>query len=98
MRRQARRVHARREAEAARQRHLSEIAQQEPALWAQVTALVEQKTVQAYDKAVAILVDLHALADDRGQAAAFAARLEALRQTYPRRPGLLRRLRQATLA
>jgi hypothetical protein len=98
---EARRQQARRrrvaEAEARRIRDLEALAEREGETWSEVFALIEQKQGKAYDQAVALLDRLRELARYQGEEAAFQERLNGIYEQYSRRPGLLRRLREAGL-
>jgi uncharacterized Zn finger protein len=87
----------RRQAEAARKKHLEKIARVEDQYWASVPQLIEQKRANTYDEAVQILKDLHDLAEQRGQLPEFQARIRDIRETYPTLRGLHSRLDNAGL-
>ena len=59
--------------------------------------MIATKKTSEYDRAVALLRDLRALAKRRGEEAAFAKRVLDLRAQYPGRPGLQDRLDKAGL-
>lgn len=85
------------EAEAQRIRDLEALASRETETWAEVGRLIERMEGKAYDEAVGLLVKLQELAEYQGEGAAFQARLNRIYAEYPRRSGLLRRLREAGL-
>ncbi|MEW6666055.1 MAG: hypothetical protein AB1512_12640 [Thermodesulfobacteriota bacterium] len=89
---------ARREREAAiaRAKHLDEIADREPKLWAEVDSLIAAKQTKSYDQAVKLLVDLRDLAA-RTKGGDFQQRVDAIRQTHARRSALIERLKKAGL-
>jgi hypothetical protein len=90
----------RRRAEAAERKRLQELdalAQREAETWQEVDDLIEQRTGNAYDEAVQRLVRLRELAIHRDQEAAYARRIDQIREQYSRRSGLLRRMREAGL-
>ena len=59
--------------------------------------MIATKKTSEYDQAVALLRELRALSERRGEEAAFAARVLELRTRYPGRPGLRDRLDKAGL-
>jgi hypothetical protein len=73
---------------AAYARRLDELAAEGEAPWKQVDEMIATKKTSEYDRAVALLRDLRALAKHRGGEAAFARRVLDLRAQYPGRPGL----------
>jgi hypothetical protein len=83
-----------------RQRRLEEaeaLAECEAETWAEVDALIRQMQGKPYGEAVRLLVQLRDLAEYQGERPAFEARLNRIYEEYPRRSGLLRRLREAGL-
>ena len=78
-------------------RRLDELAAEGEAPWKQVDEMIATKKTSEYDRAVALLRDLRALAKRRGGEAAFAKRVLDLRAQYPGRPGLQDRLDKAGL-
>ena len=83
---------------AAYAKRLDDLAASEGELWQRVDKLIETKNVSSYDTAVALLVDLRALAERGGRPQEFGERVRALRALYSRRPGLLDRLAKAGLS
>ena len=59
--------------------------------------MIATKKTSEYDRAVALLRDLRALARRRGEEAAFAKRVLDLRAQHPGRPGLQDRFDKAGL-
>jgi hypothetical protein len=86
-----------REQDAARARHLVQLAGREPALWKKVQALVQTKRPNDYDRAVTILIDLRDLADRVGQGDQFQSALAQVRADHQSKPSFLRRLAAAKL-
>jgi hypothetical protein len=80
---------------AAYARRLDELAAEGEAPWKQVDEMIATKKTSEYDRAVALLRDLRALAKHRGGEAAFARRVLDLRAQYPGRPGLQDRFDKA---
>ena len=78
-------------------RRLDELAAEGEAPWKQVDEMIATKKTSEYDRAVALLRDLRALAKRRGGEAAFAKRVLDLRAQYPGRPGLQDRFNEAGL-
>jgi hypothetical protein len=83
--------------EAAYARRLDELAAEGEAPWKQVDEMIATKKTSEYDRAVALLRDVRALAKRRGEEAAFAKRVLDLRARYPGRPGLQDRFNEADL-
>jgi hypothetical protein len=83
---------------AAYAKRLDGLADRDDELWQRVDGLIEAKNVSSYDTAVALLVDLRALADRNHRQEEFGARVRALRVLYSRRTGLLDRLAKAGLS
>jgi hypothetical protein len=76
---------------AAYARRLDELATRQEAAWEQAGVLIETKNPRNYDIAVTLLSDLRALAERRGETAAFTSRFLALRQQHQRKPSLQER-------
>jgi len=74
---------------------LDELAAEGEVPWKQVDEMIATKKTSEYDRAVALLRDLRALAKRRGGEAAFAKRVLDLRARYPGRPGLQERFNEA---
>lgn len=87
----------RQEAEQARQKRLATLEKREPETWSQVTALIEQKKMKAYDEAIALLCQLQELAEDQGRIEGFNTQIAAIRTRYKNRPALLDRIQRAEL-
>lgn len=85
------------EAESQRIRELEALERRESETWAEVNRLIERTEGNAYDEAVRLLVRLYDLAEYQGKGPAFQTRLDRIYEEYPRRSGLLRRLRDAGL-
>ena len=83
-----------REAAAARALHLDRLAPREEETWGQVDALVASKQPKSYDQAVSLLKDLRDLAARDEREAAFAARLQGLREAHAKKSGFLERLKK----
>ena len=73
---------------AAYARRLDDLAAEGEAPWKQVDEMIATKKTSEYDRAVALLRDLRALARRQGEEAALAKRVLDLRAQYPGRPGL----------
>ncbi len=103
LRRAARRVRAdeerRRaaEAEAERQRQLEALAQREEAAWQEVEESIQRYTARGYEDAVALLKQLHEVAQYQGEPQRFQERINAIYERYPTRRSLLERLQKAGL-
>jgi hypothetical protein len=82
---------------AAYARRLDELAAEGETPWKQVDEMIATKKTSEYDRAVAVLRDLRALAKRRSGEAALAKRVLDLRTQYPGRPGLQDRFDKAGL-
>lgn len=76
---------------------LEALAPKEPAMWQEVSRLIELKQSKAYDQAIEYLIDLKDLAEQQGTLPQFIARIKKMRDHYSNRSGLLSRLQQAWL-
>ena len=85
------------EAERKRIAELEALARREPQAWAEVDALIQRTTGNAYQEAVALLVQLRDLAVHQGKGTTFEQRLDQIYAQHSRRAALLRRLRDAGL-
>jgi hypothetical protein len=86
------RIRREQSAAAARQRHLDDLAADEPGTWQHIDALIDTKRPREYDTAVQLLVDLRDLSDRDGHAPRFRQQLAELRAQHVRKPSLLERL------
>ena len=68
------------EAEKARQSRLVIIARRGESVWREVEAEIERRSSAGYDKAAKLLLDLQAVAEERGAMADFEQRLRAIRE------------------
>lgn len=60
-------------------------------------SLIGTKKPREYDEAVAILLDLQALAERGGNSSAFSQRFRQLREQHLRKPSLMQRFENAGL-
>jgi hypothetical protein len=81
-----------REAEKARRARLDAIVRRGEGVWHEVETEIERRNPNGYDKAASLLLDLQALADERGTMPDFAARLRAIRERHARKERFLERL------
>ncbi len=86
-----------RQAAAARAKHLDEIAGREPEFWARIEGLIATKQPNRYDEAVNLLKDLRDLARRDGKDNEFERKLNAIHAAHARKPSFLARLRKAGL-
>jgi hypothetical protein len=102
----ARRLEAKRAAEAARQkakdeaeraRYLGQLEKREGETWERIAAHIQKRQPNEYDKAVSLLIDLHDLAVREQRVSEFQSALERLRQAHTAKPSFLRRLAKAEL-
>lgn len=80
------------EAETARQARLLAIARRGEGAWREVDAEIERRNAAAYDKAAGLLLDLHAVAKERGTTEDFLRRLHAIREKHVRKERFIERL------
>jgi hypothetical protein len=80
------------EAEKARQARLLAIARRGEGVWREVEAEIERRNAAAYDKAAALLLDLQAVAKERGTIEDFLGRLHAIREKHVRKERFIERL------
>ncbi len=88
-------MHREREQVAARDRHLNMLAKRQTDAWRRIDALVVTKRPGDYDAAITLLQDLCEVAERKDRTAAFAARVDALREVHAKKPSLLARLKKA---
>jgi hypothetical protein len=80
------------EAEKARQARLLAIARRGEGVWREVEAEIERRNAAAYDKAAGLLLDLQAVAKERGTIEDFLRRLHAIREKHGRKERFIERL------
>jgi hypothetical protein len=80
------------EAEKVRQARLLAIARRGEGVWREVEAEIERRNAAAYDKAVGLLLDLQAVAKERGTIEDFRRRLHAIREKHVRKERFIERL------
>ena len=80
------------EAEKARQARLLAIARRGESVWREVEAEIERRNATGYDRAAGLLLDLHALARQRGGMEDFLRRLRAIRVRHARKERFIERL------
>jgi len=90
--REAERERAAKAAEHARQTRLTAIARRGEGVWREVESEIDRRNASAYEKAVNLLIDLRAVAEDRGTLPDFEQRLTAIRTRHARKPQLIVRL------
>ena len=93
-RREAERQRRARAAEAERRARLIVVRRRGAAVWREVKTEVEKRSSGGYDRALELLLDLRALAQQDGTLAAFADRVRSLRVRHSRKPRFIERLRQ----
>jgi hypothetical protein len=72
-------------AEKARQARLLAIARRGEGVWREVESEIERRNAGAYDKAASLLMDLRAVAEERGAMPDFEKRLCAIRDRHARK-------------
>jgi hypothetical protein len=90
--REAERKRAAEEAEKARQARLTAIARRGEGAWRDVEAEIARSNASAYDRAASLLIDLRAVAEDRGTLPDFEKRLRAIRERHARKQRFIERL------
>ncbi|MGA9511809.1 MAG: hypothetical protein WBV55_24525 [Candidatus Sulfotelmatobacter sp.] len=85
------------EDEANRARYLDQLEKREEATWNQITAHIQKRQPNEYDKAITLLIDLRDLAVRQGQVTAFQSAVGELRRKHAAKESLLRRLTKAKL-
>jgi hypothetical protein len=80
------------EAEKARQTRLLAIARRGEGVWREVEAEIERRNAAGYDKAAEFLLDLQAVAEERGTIEDFLRRLHAIRKKHVRKERFIERL------
>jgi hypothetical protein len=79
-------------AEKARRVRLDAILRRGESVWHEVETEIERRNATGYDKAASLLLDLQAVADERGTTPDFATRLRAIRERHARKERFLERL------
>lgn len=94
--RKAEKARAKRKADEARKRQaeLDDLSRRGEAPWNEVHTQIESKQASAYDRAIAILKDLHDLAERSGTLDAFSARIATIHETHSKKPSFIKRLRR----
>jgi hypothetical protein len=85
------------EDDAKRARYLDQLEKREEGVWDQITAQIQKRQPNEYDKAVTLLTDLRDAAVRRGRVPEFQAALEKLQQAHSSKLSFLRRLAKAKL-
>lgn len=81
-----------REQAEARAARLTAVARRGESAWREVENEIERRNATGYDRAVALLADLRAVADQDGKSEAFARRLTDLRSRHERKSRFIERL------
>jgi hypothetical protein len=80
------------EAEKARQARLLAVARRGEGVWREIEAEIERRNAAAYDRAAELLLDLQAIAKERGTIEDFLRRLHAIREKHVRKERFIERL------
>lgn len=91
------RIQHEQEAQAARERHLNDLAKHWDEAWAQVDQLIATKQPRSYDEAVTLLGDLRELAVRDGKGQEVSARLLRIQTEHEGKSTFISRLRKAGL-
>jgi len=78
--------------EKARQARSAAIAQRGENAWREVESEIERRNASGYDKAAGLLLDLQAVADERGTMPDFTKRLRAMRERHAHKEPFIERL------
>jgi hypothetical protein len=81
--------------EADRARYLDQLEKSEGEIWNRITAHIQKRQPNEYDKAVSLLIDLRDLAVRKQRVPEFQSALEELRRTHAAKDTFLRRLAKA---
>jgi hypothetical protein len=85
------------EAERARRGRINALSARGEAAWAEVESEIERRNPQGYERAASLLVDLKALADEKGMAPQFNRRLAQIRERHANKKRFIERLVDLTL-
>lgn len=80
------------EAAKARRVRLDMIARRGESVWREIETEIERRNAAGYDRAASLLLDLRALAEERGMIKDFARRLRAIRERHARKERFIERL------
>ncbi len=84
--------------EADRARYLDQLEKSEEEIWNRITAHIQKRQPNEYDKAVSLLIDLRDLAVRKQRISEFQSALEELRQGHAAKQSFLRRLVKSKLS
>ena len=84
----------RRRRERLRRARLNAIAQRGEDVWREIEAEITRRNALSYDRAVGLLVDLRAIADERDTVEDFTRRLREIRERHARKAQLVKRLKE----
>ena len=93
-RKEEERLRKAREAERLRRERLDFVRRRGAQVWDDVESDIERKNASSYDRAVSLLADLQALAEETGREAAFSRRIWSIRDRHRGKQAFLRRLRE----
>lgn len=80
------------EAAKARRVRLDMIARRGESVWREIETEIERRNATGYDRAASLLLDLRAIAEERGMIKDFARRLRAIRERHARKERFIERL------
>ena len=80
-----------------RRQYLESLKPEQEKMWKTIDSLISRKKSQSYDEAVQHLINLRDLAKLEGNAVEFQRRIQQIKTTYSKYPGLLRRIDAANL-
>jgi hypothetical protein len=83
-----------RETERARRARLDAIARRGHGIWDEIEAEIERLNASGYDKAAGLLIDLGAIAEEKGTTEDFARRLGVIRERHAQKARFIERLAQ----
>ena len=80
------------EAEISRRARLQAIARRGESVWREIEAEIERRNTTSYDKAAGLLIDLQAIAEEKGVTEDFVRRLQMVRERHARKERFIERL------
>jgi hypothetical protein len=83
--------------ELAHQKKMKALSSKKENIWKKVIELINKKKLKSYDEAIVLLKELKDLAIYQENIKEFHNRIEIIQKTYPKLPGLLRRIEEAKL-
>lgn len=92
-RREAERLREARAAEQRRRARIDSVRRRGARVWTEIETEINSRTPQGYDKAIELLVDVHALSEEAGTVSAFSRRVRGIKERHRRKWRFLERLK-----